>query len=66
MPGGTDGRDLARAVKQRRPDLRVIYTSGYPGTIALDDDAFEHGPLLEKPWDIGRLRAMLARVFGPD
>jgi CheY-like chemotaxis protein len=29
MPGGIDGWELARRSREARPDLRLIYTSGY-------------------------------------
>jgi signal transduction histidine kinase/ActR/RegA family two-component response regulator len=62
MPG-TDGRELAAAVRLARPSCRVLYISGYtestrPGGRALD------APLLAKPYTMDQLaqavRAMLA------
>lgn len=32
MPGGLNGVELARLARFERPDLKVLYTSGYPGT----------------------------------
>jgi YesN/AraC family two-component response regulator len=29
MPGGMTGRQLADAVKLRRPEMKTLYTSGY-------------------------------------
>ncbi len=34
MPEGMTGRDLAVQVKKRKPDLRIIYTSGYSPEVA--------------------------------
>jgi PAS domain S-box-containing protein len=34
MPGGVTGHELARQIRSERPDLRVIYTSGYSMEIA--------------------------------
>jgi two-component system, cell cycle sensor histidine kinase and response regulator CckA len=63
MPGGT-GRELARQLTARRPDLKVLYISGYP----------EHGspgrvlesgvPFLPKPFTRDLLLAKLAQILG--
>jgi PAS domain S-box-containing protein len=60
MPGGMNGRQLAAAAVERRPALKVLFTSGYP------DDAFvdQNGQvdaylLLAKPYR----RSDLARVI---
>jgi FixJ family two-component response regulator len=34
MPRGISGRDLAAWLRERKPDLRVIFTSGYTAEIA--------------------------------
>ena len=31
MPGAIDGRALARIARERRPGIKVLFTSGYPG-----------------------------------
>jgi CheY-like chemotaxis protein len=31
MPGKLDGYDLARAVRQRWPSIKIVLTSGFPG-----------------------------------
>jgi len=49
MPG-LSGRDLAAHVAAERPDIRVLYTSGYTENIMLRS-GFEHGlALLAKPF----------------
>jgi CheY-like chemotaxis protein len=63
MPG-MSGKELASALVQRRPGLRVLYMSGYT-----DDAIAEHGvlepgiALLEKPFTHDGLTDMLRRVL---
>lgn len=38
MPGGIDGRELARQARELRPNLPIMFLSGYPAT---DDDGKE-------------------------
>jgi len=40
MPGGMTGRQLVEKVRQRRPGLRTLYTSGYT-----EDSIVNHGKL---------------------
>lgn len=52
MPGGMNGHQLADAVRERKPDIPILLTSGYPR------DAFAEGrrfPLLQKPYTNGQL-----------
>ena len=50
LPDGITGRELAKQLKARKPDLKVIYTSGY--ALDLDGTGFilREGPnFLQKP-----------------
>jgi signal transduction histidine kinase len=64
MPGKLDGYDLARIVLDRWPSIKVVLTSGFPGT-SIDRDPVAKVPLLNKPYrrdDLARvLRSALSR-----
>ncbi|RAI39658.1 hypothetical protein CH338_08790 [Rhodoplanes elegans] len=70
MPGGMNGRELAAEVLRRRPDVKVLYTSGYA-----EDAIVHHGrldpdvTLLNKPYrkaDLARkVREALAGPAAP-
>lgn len=51
LPGGMTGVELAREVQRRRPNVKVLLTSGY-GTdiIGRDSRVGEHIELLPKPF----------------
>jgi PAS domain S-box-containing protein len=64
MPGGT-GRDLARQLTAVRPDMRVLYMSGYPEHGAPPGSVLEPGvPFLSKPFTrdllLEKIRDLLA------
>jgi signal transduction histidine kinase/CheY-like chemotaxis protein len=51
MPGGMNGRALADAALQRRPGLRVLYTSGYTDNAIVHHGRLDPGAqLLTKPY----------------
>jgi signal transduction histidine kinase/ActR/RegA family two-component response regulator len=59
MPGGLSGRDLADEARRHRPDLRVLYTSGYTDNAIVHHGRLDAGvQLLAKPYR----RADLARA----
>jgi CheY-like chemotaxis protein len=62
MPEGVNGLALARMARLRRPDIRVIYISGYdiPG---LENEAL--GPVIRKPVDEDALLAAVAGALQP-
>jgi len=66
MPGGIDGIALAKQAVARWPGLRVVLTSGFPGT-KIDDQL---GPLegavrlLSKPYRTGDLARLLRETLG--
>ena len=51
MPDGITGRDLAETVKQQRPELRVLFSSGYSADIIGKDFVLADGVnFLQKPY----------------
>ena len=64
MPGPVRTRDLARIAKETRPDIKVLFTSGYTQNAIVHNGRLDEGiELLSKPYrkdDLARkLRAML-------
>ena len=58
MPGTVDGLSLARWVRQRYPNCRVLLQSGYTHT---DTGEF---PVLRKPYSDGELRRAIELALG--
>jgi PAS domain S-box-containing protein len=51
MPGGLNGRQLADAVRERRPGVRVLFTSGYTENAIVHHGRLDPGvQLLAKPY----------------
>jgi CheY-like chemotaxis protein len=71
MPGGMNGYELAREARRRRPDLRILLTSGFaaeaqaegPARAAADAAAFD---LLDKPFRKRELARRIRQVLGED
>jgi CheY-like chemotaxis protein len=60
LPGGLNGRQLADTLRERRPGLRVVFTSGYTENAILHHGRLDPGVLLlPKPYR----RADLARMM---
>jgi FixJ family two-component response regulator len=60
MPGAMDGSQLAKEVARRRPEARVLFTSGYTETAMIHHGRLDPGVLLlQKP----HRRADLARAL---
>lgn len=64
MPGEMDGFGLAQWVRQNRPEVKVILTSGAASAAGKAADLCHDGPLLPKPYDSEeverRIRHLLA------
>jgi CheY-like chemotaxis protein len=63
MPDMT-GWELAHAAKQKYPNLKVIYTSGYIKKYPIGQHGVGYGPLLPKPWRAAQLRQHVLQVLG--
>ena len=57
------GQELARQVRMLRPDVRVLYTSGYSDTIMLRQSAQIRGVFLQKPFTVRELLAKVREVL---
>jgi CheY-like chemotaxis protein len=58
-PGGTDGLAFADALRQRFPDIRLIFMTGWPDRPDADRAA-SLGPVLYKPFSMDDLSAALS------
>ena len=56
MPGSLDGIDLAERAQALRPDLKILFATGFANRVRDRRDADLHGSLLKKPYRAGELR----------
>jgi PAS domain S-box-containing protein len=64
MPGGMNGRQLADAALERRPALRVLFTSGYTENAIVHHGRLDHGvQLLSKPYRRAELARKVRRML---
>jgi len=62
MPGGITGYQLADELRSDRPELKVLFTSGYTDLAAASSHSARKDPLLSKPYhkqDLGRAVRMV-------
>jgi CheY-like chemotaxis protein len=63
MPG-VNGRELAEQVLAVRPDMRVLYVSGFTGETAVESGNFPPGSLLlQKPFTLGTLLRKVKEIL---
>lgn len=63
MPG-MNGHYLARLLRQRRPDLKVLFMTGYGGDVLYRDGALEADlDVLEKPFSLDELSQRVEDVL---
>jgi signal transduction histidine kinase/CheY-like chemotaxis protein len=62
MPGNMNGIELAQKVRELRPGIKVIYTSGFPAeALAERSGKLEGGPLLHKPYQRAEFADMVRK-----
>jgi CheY-like chemotaxis protein len=59
MPG-MDGAEIARAIAEREPNLPVVFSTGHAALRALRSAAGEDVAVLEKPFTLDELDALLS------
>lgn len=66
MLPGQNGFEVARLIRQRSPQMRILFMSGYVNQNAARADEFDLGTmLLQKPFTVADLMVRVAEVF-PD
>lgn len=64
MPGGMDGKEMARRLLKSRKDLPLLYVSGYSPTVAGQDLPFQEGVnFLQKPFEASKLAQTLRNLL---
>jgi CheY-like chemotaxis protein len=64
MPGGLSGLELARQLLLHRPELKVLYTTGYSEDVVAETGQMEDGAVvLQKPYDKTKLAAAISRML---
>ena len=64
MPGRLNGFALAREAKARRPEIKVIYTTGYSNMLQQGIEGETFGPILKKPFRPRVLAEEIRRALG--
>jgi PAS domain S-box-containing protein len=64
LPGGMNGRQLADEARRRRPELKVLFTSGYARNAIVHHGRLDPGvELLVKPFTFAALASKIRRVL---
>jgi signal transduction histidine kinase/CheY-like chemotaxis protein len=65
MPGGMSGYELTQQARRRRPDLKVLLTSGYASQSMFNlPDDFEKPAMINKPYRMRDLALKLRHLLG--
>ena len=62
MPGSMNGVDLARIAREKRRNLKVLLTSGYPD-LKTRHESFQNIAMIKKPYRGEDLRRALQDAF---
>ncbi|MGD0735898.1 MAG: PAS domain S-box protein [Terracidiphilus sp.] len=67
MPGGMNGVELVQKARVLRPDLKIIYSSGFPAeALAERSMSLVDGPLLHKPYQRHEFTSIIHHVMEGD
>jgi CheY-like chemotaxis protein len=64
LPGGMNGRQMADAARQFRPELKVLFITGYAESAVLGAGDLDHGmQVLTKPFAMDAISAKIRRII---
>jgi len=64
LPGGMNGKQMADAARVRRPDLNVLFITGYAENAAISNGRLEPGMhVLSKPFPMDKLAARIRLII---
>ena len=64
LPGGLNGRQVADAARELRPDLKILFVTGYAENAVLNHGHIAHGmEVLTKPFAVDELRRRVATLL---
>jgi PAS domain S-box-containing protein len=67
LPGPFNGRQLADEARKRRPDLKVLFTTGYARNAIIHHGRLDPGvQLIVKPFNYAGLAAKIRQIFDED
>jgi CheY-like chemotaxis protein len=66
LPGGMNGRQLADAALVRRPDLKVLFITGYAESAVIGEGQLKPGMhVLTKPFSLETLGSRISEIIAP-
>lgn len=64
LPGGMNGRQVADVMRLRKPDLKVLFITGYAAGAAVGNGLLEPGmEVMTKPFELGEFKRRIARML---
>jgi CheY-like chemotaxis protein len=67
LPGGMNGRQLADAARRQRPDLKVLFMTGYADGVAIGNGQMERGmQVMTKPFKVDALATKIFEMVTVD
>ena len=64
LPGGMNGRQLADAARDLRPNLKILFLTGYAETVAMDNGRMEKGmEVMTKPFQLDVLTSKVEQMI---
>jgi CheY-like chemotaxis protein len=64
LPGGMNGRQMADAARQSRPDLKVLFITGYAESSTVRDGHLDQGmSVMSKPFPVEVLAARVREMI---